>query len=43
MIGASGRVLPNVSRAVLANGGTAADIRAAIRALTEACDQALGR
>jgi orotidine-5'-phosphate decarboxylase len=43
MIGASGRVLPNVSRAVLANGGSAADIRTAIRALTEACDQALGR
>lgn len=43
MMGASGRVLPNVSRAVLANGGMAADIRTAIRALTEACDQALGR
>lgn len=43
LAGASGRVLPNVSRAVLANGGTLADIRSAVRALIETCDRALGR
>ena len=40
---AADRVLPNVSRAVLANGGTQADIRSAIRALVDDCDRALGR
>ncbi|HEY0681134.1 MAG TPA: orotidine-5'-phosphate decarboxylase [Steroidobacter sp.] len=32
---ARGRVLPNVSRAILANGGTVADIRTTIRGLQE--------
>jgi orotidine-5'-phosphate decarboxylase len=41
--GAVDRVLPNVSRAVLANGGSQADIRSAIRALIDDCDRALGR
>jgi orotidine-5'-phosphate decarboxylase len=40
---AAGRVLPNVSRALLANGGSQADIRSVIRALVEDCDRALGR
>jgi orotidine-5'-phosphate decarboxylase len=35
MPAARGRVLPNVSRAILANGGSAADIRATIRGLQE--------
>lgn len=43
LAGAAGRVLPNVSRAVLANGGSQADIRSAIRALVDECDRALGR
>jgi orotidine-5'-phosphate decarboxylase len=43
LAGAVDRVLPNVSRAVLANGGSEADIRSAIRALVEACDRTLGR
>jgi orotidine-5'-phosphate decarboxylase len=43
LAGAADRVLPNVSRAVLANGGTLADIRSAIRALIGDCDRALGR
>jgi orotidine-5'-phosphate decarboxylase len=33
MPSAKGRVLPNVSRAILANGGSVADIRTTIRAL----------
>lgn len=43
LAGAADRVLPNVSRAVLANGGSQADIRSAIRALVDDCDRALGR
>ena len=43
LAGARGRVLPSVSRAVLANGGAVAEIRAALRGLTDACDRALGR
>lgn len=39
MPSARGRVLPNVSRAILANGGTVADLRATIRGLQ---DQARG-
>jgi len=35
MPAARGRVLPNVSRAILANGGSTADIRATIRGLQE--------
>jgi orotidine-5'-phosphate decarboxylase len=35
MPSARGRVLPNVSRAILANGGTVADIRTTIRGLQE--------
>ncbi|MBL8267430.1 orotidine-5'-phosphate decarboxylase [Steroidobacter sp.] len=35
MPSARGRVLPNVSRAILANGGSVADIRATIRGLQE--------
>jgi orotidine-5'-phosphate decarboxylase len=35
MPGARGRVLPNVSRAILANGGEVSDIRATIRSLQE--------
>jgi orotidine-5'-phosphate decarboxylase len=35
MPAARGRVLPSVSRAILANGGTSADIRTTIRALQE--------
>jgi orotidine-5'-phosphate decarboxylase len=35
MPSARGRVLPNVSRAILANGGGVADIRATIRALQD--------
>ncbi|HEY0940680.1 MAG TPA: orotidine-5'-phosphate decarboxylase [Steroidobacter sp.] len=35
MPSARGRVLPNVSRAILANGGSAADIRATIRSLQD--------
>ena len=35
MPSARGRVLPNVSRAILANGGSVADIRATIRSLQE--------
>jgi orotidine-5'-phosphate decarboxylase len=35
MPAARGRVLPNVSRAILANGGGASEIAATIRALQE--------
>jgi orotidine-5'-phosphate decarboxylase len=35
MPSAKGRVLPNVSRAILANGGAVAEIRATVRALQE--------
>lgn len=41
MPSARGRVLPNVSRAILANGGTVADIRATIRGLQDQARQLL--
>jgi orotidine-5'-phosphate decarboxylase len=41
MPGARGRVLPNVSRAILANGGVASEIAATIRALQEQARQLL--
>jgi orotidine-5'-phosphate decarboxylase len=41
MPAARGRVLPNVSRAILANGGSVADIRATIRGLQDQARQLL--
>jgi hypothetical protein len=41
MPNAKGRVLANVSRAILANGSSAADIRTTIRALQEEARQLL--
>lgn len=41
MPSARGRVLPNVSRAILANGGTVADIRGTIRGLQDQARQLL--